>query len=329
MSRRDIALQCIDITKTKGLELGPLFSPLVAKDEADISYLDHMSTEDLKKKYDAHPIKGHPIPVESITPVDYVLKNNSLKKTLKGQKFNYVIASHVMEHIPDLVRWFADVESILNEGGILTLVVPDRRFTFDILRDESRPADVIGAYLDSHTRASSVAMYDYMSNFRHKIVAAEVWQNPHADYSKKPRTSRQKAYDVCLENIEPDNYVDAHCFVFTPYSFFDIIRGLIKHDLFDYEVAYFKDTPENQLEFYVSLRKATVSNRSKKLRSIPKLPKPPEKRELELELLKLKAELKELARLESELHNLRHSKSWKITKPIRKATKLGKKISRK
>lgn len=333
MSRRDIALKCIDITKGRGLELGPLFSPLVSKQEAKISYLDHVSTEDLKKKYDAHPIKGYPVPLESITPIDYVLENNSLKQTLRGKKFDYVIASHVMEHIPDLVSWLADVESILNEGGVLSLVIPDKRFTFDVLRDESRPADVIGAYLDKYNRASSVAMYDYMSNFRHNVVAAEAWQNPYADYSKNKKNTIQRAYEVCLDNIVPGNYVDAHCFVFTPYSFFEVVRSLVKHDLFGYEVAYFEDTPENQLEFYVSLRKVKQSSRARKLRSLPRLPKPAEKRELEQQVMDLKTESYQLQEtitgLKSELNNLTTSKSWQLTKPIRQVVVITRKIRKK
>jgi SAM-dependent methyltransferase len=308
MSRREIALQCIDISKGRGLELGPLHSPVVSKEEARISYVDHMSTEGLKQKY-----KGHTFPLEDIVPVDYVLKN-SLKDTLRGKKFDYVVASHVIEHIPDIVRWLSDVASILKDDGILSLVIPDMRFTFDILRNESRPADVIGAYLDQQTRVSSAAMYDFTSEVRRNIVAADVWKNPYADYSKKPKNSLKEVYDTCLENLKPDIYVDSHCFVFTPYSFFNIVRVLIKYDLFDYKIAYFKDTPENQLEFYVSLRKVKRSTTASKLRSIPRVSKPVQVNDLVVKIAKQEAEI---ARLESDIHNFTTSNSWKATKPLR------------
>src|ERR1039458_652469 len=314
MSRREIALQCIDITKGRGLELGPLYSPIVSKEEAKISYVDHMSTEDLKKKY-----KGHPFSLQDIVLVDHVLKNNSLKDTLKGKKFDYIIASHVIEHIPDTVSWLADIASILKDGGILSLVIPDKRFTFDILRNESRPADVIGAYLDRQTKASSAVIYDYVSKFRENVVASEVWSNPHRDYRKKPANSLKQAYNTCLENLKPGNYVDSHCFVFTPYSFFDIVRALIEHDLFGYEIAYFKDTPENQLEFYVSLRKVKKSTAAHKLRSIPKLSKSTHESKLKAEVVRLK----------SELNNLTTSKSWKITKPLRAGNSVVGKLTKK
>lgn len=314
MNRKDLTLQCIDITKGHGLEIGPLFSPLVSKDEAKVLYIDHMSTDDLKKKY-----KDHEIPLDSIVPIDYVLTNNSLKESVAGKKFDYVIASHVIEHIPDMVRWLADVASILKEGGILSLVIPDKRFTFDIQRNESRPADVIGAYLDRHTRASSATMYDYISQVQLNIDPAEVWRNPWADYSKKPIYSLEETYKTCLDNLKEGVYVDSHCFVFTPYSFFEIIRALIKHDLFGYEVAYFHNTPQDQIEFYVSLRKAVKSTAKKRQKSVPELPKPTERRELE----------KQVERLKAELHHLTASKSWKVTQPARNAIQTTKRLRRK
>jgi SAM-dependent methyltransferase len=327
MSRRELALKRIRIAKGRGLELGPLYSPIVSKQEANISYLDHMSTKDLQQKYKDHPIP--PEDLQNIAPVDYVLKNNSLKETLKGKKFDYVIACHVIEHIPDMVRWLADVEAILQDGGILSLVIPDKRFTFDILRNESRPADVLGAYLDQQVRTSSVVMYDFVSEVRENIIPAEVWRNPRADYSKKPGNPLQKAYDECLANLQPDNYVDSHCFVLTPYSFFAIIRSLIEHDLFGYEIAYFQDTPENELEFYVSLRKAK-SSATKRLKSLPQIPKPVQKHELEQKIMRLQAQKAELkqktAALSAELHHVTTSKSWKITKPIRGAISTTKKL---
>jgi SAM-dependent methyltransferase len=335
MNRKQTILQCIDLSKGKGLELGPLFSPVVTKDEAKIFYVDHMSTEDLKKKYNEdYPIKDSPVAVEKIVPVDYALNDKSLKETLKGKKFDYVIASHVIEHIPDVVSWLKDVHSILNDGGILSLVIPDKRFTFDILRNESRPADIIGAYLDKQTRASSATMYDYVSSFRYNIVAAHVWDNPLADHSRKKKNSAEKAYQMALQNLDPAQYVDSHCSVFTPYSFCNILRSLIEHNLLDYEVAAFKQTPKYQLEFFVSLRKVSKKvPAAQKLKSIPKLKLPTEKHQLEAAFSKLKAEevalQNEAASLRAELDHVKSSKSWQITKPVRGATRVAKKIIKK
>ena len=303
MSRKEQLLRCVDITKGKGLELGPLHSPILSKGEAKVFYVDHMSTEGLRQKY-----KGHPFPLEDIVRVDYVLGNNSLKQTLKGKKFSYVVASHVIEHIPDTVSWLKDIASVLTDDGILFLVIPDKRFTFDILRNVSRPADVIGAYLDKHTRASSTAMYDFVSEVRDGIEPPYVWNHPHDDYSKNGHNTLKKTYDKCLENLKPETYVDSHCVVFTPHSFCVVMERLIQHGLLDYEIVYFQETQENELEFYVGMRKSHAPH-AKKLRSIPKLERPREHHELEAEIAELKATL----------HNVLTSHSWKLTKPLRAA----------
>jgi len=120
-----------------------------------------MSVPDLKKKYAAESAEF----LEQIVPVDYVLVNNSLKETVKGEKFDYVIASHVIEHVPDIVSWLKD-SIYLKPNGILSLVIPDKRYTFDITRDESSPADVMGAYIERHTKASTASVYDYLAEGR-------------------------------------------------------------------------------------------------------------------------------------------------------------------
>lgn len=302
MGRKEIALQGIDL-KGRGLELGPLYNPVVLKSEGNIQYVDHMSYEDLKKKYG----QDAGVPLDQIVPTDYVLKNNSLKDTVKGKKFDYVVASHVIEHIPDMVRWLADVASILKTGGILSLVIPDKRFTFDMHRNESRPADVMGAYLDQHTRFSSASMYDDTYEYRDAINPSDVWRDPLAYKDQKPALqAREKALQRCQNNLIPDNYVDCHCYVLTPYSFFEIIKSLIEHDLLDYEVASFTDTPQNELEFYVILKKSKKSQ-EERLRSVPRLVPTPKTWDLEAEIRDLK----------QQLNKLTQSRSWRITRPLR------------
>ena len=70
-----------------------------------------------------------------ILPIDVVLGDRSIAEALVDHpKFDYVVGSHVIEQIPDLVSWFTDVHSILKPDGPFRLAIPDRRFTFDYLR---------------------------------------------------------------------------------------------------------------------------------------------------------------------------------------------------
>lgn len=306
MNKKELATRSIILNKGIGLEIGPLTAPIVTKDEAKVFYLDHASTSDLKKKYAAESAEF----LNQILPVDYVLINNSLKETVKDKKFDYVIASHVIEHVPDIVSWLKDIASILKPNGILSLVIPDKRYTFDITRNESILADVIGAFIEKRTKASPSSIYDYFAECRTNIVAAEVWSNESKDFSKKPHIcSLDEAYRRSDDGFRFKDYVDVHCYAFTPHSFMNILRRLIEHDLLDYEVIDFQDTEKYQLEFYVTLKKCNkgVHNRARQLNSIPKIKQTPELRGLD----------KKVAYLKSQLDHLYNSKSWRLTKPLR------------
>lgn len=307
-SRKEIALKKINLRKS-GLELGPLDSPLILKSESDVFYVDHTSTEELQKKY-----RNEPVTLNKIVAVDYVVGSQTLRRAVRGKKFDYIVASHVIEHIPDIISWFQDMAAVLKPNGIVSFVIPDKRFTFDITRNNSRPGDVLGAYLEKHKKAATSTLYDYFSEHRNNVIADEVWNNPYRDFSKKPRRYKEtEAYQMCLDNLKPDRYVDSHCHVFTPYSFFEIIKSLILHDLFPFEIIEFVDTPQNLLEFYVTFRKSNGSA-ARKLASVPKLKRPYTTLQTETELRRIK---NELAKTQAELNHVLASKSWKVTKPLR------------
>lgn len=305
-------LEGINVAKGRGLEIGPLTSPILSKAEADIYYLDHMSTEELKEKY-----KKEPVELDKIVDVDYVVRNNSVKKTVKEQKFDYVIASHVIEHIPDMVRWLQDIGEVLHPGGKVSLIIPDKRFTFDINRRVSLPAEVIGAYLDAYTRFSSAMMYDFASECMVEVETTEAWKDPEQYITAPRRWSKEVIMDKCMRNIQGE-YVDCHCYVFTPASFIVILEALMQHGLLNYQVVHFLETQKDEIEFYVTLQKIDPKKFSlkKQLASLPVVPPEPNKligqiRDLEEQVVILKQDLEAIT----------GSFSWRATKGLRTVRK--------
>ncbi len=49
-----------------------------------------------------------------------------------------LVASHVIEHVPDLITWLREIASVLKPTGQARLAIPDRRYTFDLLRVETQ-----------------------------------------------------------------------------------------------------------------------------------------------------------------------------------------------
>jgi len=244
---RSRCLTGIDIGKGRGLEIGPLNRPLLPASEGRVFYADHFSTEALRKKYAGDPA----VPQQDICKVDFDLSRMRLRETGRGGSFDYVVASHVIEHVPDLIGWLGDIAAILNVGGKLALVIPDKRFTFDLFRRESTFWMVQEAV--GRERPDIDTVLDYIAN----VVSADagkLWSDTSAAQQTRKIFSAANCVDVVKRHAAGE-YIDVHCWVFTPSSFLDLIRTTIERSGLHFRVSFFKTTPARQLEFYVQLEK--------------------------------------------------------------------------
>ena len=49
----------------------------------------------------------------------------------RDNSLDYVVTSHVLEHVPNPVKALAEWYRVLRPGGIIYCLVPDRRYTWD------------------------------------------------------------------------------------------------------------------------------------------------------------------------------------------------------
>jgi SAM-dependent methyltransferase len=123
-----------------GLEIGPYDQPTVFKSEADVRYLDWKTRDQLVAEC------AHPDLVDQIPPIDYVVASNDYARYVDNI-FDYVVANHVLEHAPNLIRWLQDVGSMMKDGGILFLALPDKRFSFDRFRPDTALSHFLAEYV--------------------------------------------------------------------------------------------------------------------------------------------------------------------------------------
>jgi SAM-dependent methyltransferase len=253
-SRREKLLARIDPTSQDGLEIGPLASPLVTKLESHgrIAYVDYATAHELREVYRNEPS----VKLDEIVETDYIWGDKRLSELVGQACLDYAIASHVIEHVPDMIGWLYEIAQVLKDGGILGLAVPDKRYSFDYFRELSTPGMLIEAYLTHRRRPGIQSIFDYFALTGHVDVEA-AWEGSVDKHKFRPSGSLEQAFGLAHDALGNNHYHDAHVNVFTPASFLDLLEVAARLQLLDFAVVEFTDTTRNTLEFLVSLQRVS------------------------------------------------------------------------
>lgn len=245
MGRRQKILKHVDAAGL-GLEIGPGFKPLAAKrDGFRVEILDHLDRDGLVAKY-----RDHGVDVSRIEPVDHVWRGGSLVDLI-GQKarYDWIIASHVIEHTPDLIGFLNDCAALLRPGGVLSLVVPDKRYCFDHLR----PVSGLGRVIDAHEHPRAVHSPGSVAEFLLNAVSRGrriAWDATTAG-ALQPRHSVHDAVANLQAARRGEDYLDVHAWCFVPQAFRLLIHDLHALGLITLQEVDF--APTDGCEFYVTL----------------------------------------------------------------------------
>lgn len=229
-----------------GIEIGPSHRPIAPKNMGFKTHvIDHMSKEELKIKY-----KHANVALENIEEVDFIWRGESYAElTNNHEYYDWVIASHVIEHVPDLIGFLSGCEAILKNDGVLSLAIPDSRFCFD----HFRPMSSLGSIIDANTIRRNLNSAGTVAEFLLNAVkrgGAITW----------PRTSTDEfsfihgvvgVKDAIKKVAEEGKYIDAHVWCFTPHWFRVIIDDLYALGFISMREISFSDPGTH--EFYVTL----------------------------------------------------------------------------
>lgn len=243
-----------EITKEQfGLEIGPSLRPCAPKSEGyHVEIVDYMSRQGLIDKYSAMGLD-----TSKIEEVDYIWDGQSYTETTgRANSYDYIIASHVIEHVPDFVGFLQDCSNMLKMNGVLSIGVPDKRFTLDHFRMVTTTGKVINDFLSRDKYGSMGALTDYWNHV--------VRRNGLTSWPRRDDKSIEKTYEFVhdeefnrksyKERVGVQSAEDFHQNVFTPASFELLIYELWEYELIDLKISKLYDTTAE--EFVVSMRKA-------------------------------------------------------------------------
>lgn len=223
-SRSAIVRSQLDVTG-RGIELGPLDKPIMAKrDGFLVEIVDYLDTAGLRERYGAELHVG--VDASLIEEVDHVSHGQSLTELIGNEgAYEWIVASHVIEHIPDLVSFLQDVERMLSPTGRLGLVVPDKRYCFDHYGELTTTGQVLDAFADRRTAPTAGQVFDYFARTA-QVDGAIAWGQirgvvPSLMYGV------EEIRDGYARSLGGDDFGgEIHCWRFTPESFRVIIADL-------------------------------------------------------------------------------------------------------
>lgn len=210
--------------KGAGIEIGALHQPMPLPPEATVRYLDRLSTADLRLEY---PELEH-LPIVEVD----IVEDGENPVSIDEESLDFVIASHVIEHCEDPIGTLKNWTRILRPGGVIFLVVPDRRRTFD----RGRKPTSVDHLLEDHRRGPGGSR---LGHYREWVRLT--------DHDRTDAEVDRKAKELMDQGYRP------HFHVWSADEFRDSFATIFRTEGMDLEIAGFG---RNFREFVVVLKKS-------------------------------------------------------------------------
>lgn len=149
-----------------GVDIGPLSNPFVVVNENCQSIrIDIYPKEKL--------IKLYPELMPQIITKPEVLCDGETLNAFRPSSFDFITASHLLEHLRNPIGAIEKWIHTLKRGGYLVIIIPEKNFTFD----KHRPVTQIAHFLDdykSNTKQKDYFHYLEWAELKEKRIASEI-----------------------------------------------------------------------------------------------------------------------------------------------------------
>ena len=202
-----------------------------------IHYADWLSKEDLVTR--ANEIPGRDS--STVPEIRWILADGYKQV---HDKYDIIVSHHCVEHQPDLITHFHNVKSIASSNGGYFFSLPDKRHCFDHFIPESNIVDLVEAYYLRREAPTFKSVLEHRCFTRHSYRDGI---NPYLIHEPCATTAFERAYQEYLHS----DYVDVHCWQFTPFSFKTLYNQLVELGL----LPSYRDLKVYSAgsEFYVAL----------------------------------------------------------------------------
>jgi SAM-dependent methyltransferase len=178
------------LLKGHGLEVGALHEHAVLPEGCTVEYVDAISRDEAATLFPE-------IEASELVDPDHIrdLDQEGLSG-LADEGYDFVILSHVIEHVADPLAVLAELFRVVRPNGLVVIAAPDKRFTFDRNRtisdyaqlleahrsgirrvDDDRYLDFLNALYPAIVKEGGVALDEAMTSVRKRREHAHVWDS--------------------------------------------------------------------------------------------------------------------------------------------------------
>lgn len=138
-----------------GIELGPGSSPFPLPDDARVRYVDRWSADEARALYPEVPA------AEFLDPDIFSNFDVDRLDMFEGESLDFVIASHVLEHLAEPLGFLGEMHRVLRPGGLAVVLMPNRHESFDCTRAPTSIAHLV----EEHRAGVSRVDDDHLEDF--------------------------------------------------------------------------------------------------------------------------------------------------------------------
>lgn len=144
----------------------------------------------------------------------------------KSSALDYVVSSHVLEHVANPVEALLEWYRVLRPGGIIYLIVPDRRFTWD----RPRALTTVEHMLEDYALKTSPVDATHIADMVYNVD----WQTYSPSTPKERVSDAQKElYALYANGVRGGVEINIHFHVFEPSNTIELIQRIGEEESFN------------------------------------------------------------------------------------------------